>query len=108
MTRILPIAYNTYREAVRDRILYNWIVFAHPVQRWAFLFGKFIGLFGTLTFNAVLMSVGFFAALFYLSHSFGRPDIYILAAIYFIVLQLMMMTALAMFFSTFSSPLLSS
>jgi ABC-type transport system involved in multi-copper enzyme maturation permease subunit len=168
MTRILPIAYNTYREAVRDRILYNLIVFAllivgsalfigqisleierivlinmgltsislfgiviailigislvwkeierrtiytvlaHPVRRWEFLFGKFLGLFGTLTFNAALMSIGFFAALFYLSHSFSRPDVYILAAVYFIVLQLMMMTALAMLFSTYSSPLLSS
>ena len=168
MTRILPIAFNTYREAVRDRVLYNLIVFAllivasalfvgqisieverivlinmgltaisifgvviaifigislvwkeierrtiytvlaHPVRRWEFLFGKFLGLFGTLTFNTALMSVGFFAALIYLSHGLGRPDIYILAAIYFVILQLMMMTSLAMLFSTFSSPLLSS
>ena len=168
MSRILSIAFNTYREAVRDRVLYNLIVFAllivgsalfvgqisieierivlinmgltsisifgvviaifigislvwkeierrtiytvlaHPVRRWEFLFGKFIGLFGTLTFNAALMSVGFFAALIYLSHGVSRPDIYILVAIYFIVLQLMMMTALAMLFSTYSSPLLSS
>jgi ABC-type transport system involved in multi-copper enzyme maturation permease subunit len=168
MTRVFPIAYNTYREAVRDRVLYNLIVFAllivgsalfigqisievervvlinmgltsisifgivisifigislvwkeierrtiytvlaHPVRRWEFLFGKFIGLFGTLTFNAALMSLGFFAALLYLSHGLGRPDTYILVAIYFIVLQLMMMTALAMLFSTYSSPLMSS
>jgi len=168
MTRILPIAFNTYREAVRDRVLYNLIVFAllivgsallvgqisieierivlinmgltsisifgvviaifigislvwkeierrtiytvlaHPVRRWEFLFGKFLGLFGTLTFNAALMAIGFFAALMYLSHGFSRADVYILVAIYFIVLQLMMMTALAMLFSTYSSPLLSS
>ena len=165
---VLPIAYNTYREAVRDRVLYNLIVFAllivgsallfgqisieierivlinmgltaisifgivisifvgislvwkeierktiytvlaHPVRRWEFIFGKFLGLFGTLTFNAVLMAVGFFAALLYLSHHFARPDLYIVAAIYFILLQLMMMTALAMLFSTYSSPLMSS
>ena len=168
MTRILPIAFNTYREAVRDRVLYNLIVFAllivgsallvgqisieverivlinmgltsisifgmviaifigislvwkeierrtiytvlaHPVRRWEFLFGKFIGLFGTLAFNAALMAIGFFAALMYLSHGLSRADAYILVAIYFIVLQLMMMTALAMLFSTYSSPLLSS
>jgi Cu-processing system permease protein len=168
MTRIIPIAFNTYREAVRDRVLYNLVVFAllivgsallvgqisieverivlinmgltaisifgvviaifigislvwkeierrtiytvlaHPVRRWEFLFGKFMGLFGTLTFNAVLMAIGFFAALIYLSHGLSRADVYILVAVYFIVLQLMMMTALAMLFSTYSSPLLSS
>lgn len=168
MTSVFPIAYNTYREAVRDRVLYNLIVFAllivgsallfgqisieierivlinmgltsisifgiviaifvgislvwkeierrtiytvlsHPVRRWEFIFGKFLGLFGTLTFNALLMAAGFFAALLYLSHHFTRPDLYILVAIYFILLQLMMMTALAMLFSTYSSPLMSS
>ena len=168
MTSVFPIAFNTYREAVRDRVLYNLIVFAllivgsallfgqisieierivlinmgltaisifgivisifvgislvwkeidrrtiytvlaHPVRRWEFIFGKFLGLFGTLTFNALLMSVGFFGALLYLSRHFSRPDLYILAAIYFVLLQLMMMTALAMLFSTYSSPLLSS
>ena len=168
MSRVMAVAFNTYREAVRDRVLYNLIVFAllivgsallfgqisleierivlinmgltaisifgivisifvgislvwkeierktiytvlaHPVRRWEFIFGKFLGLFGTLTFNALLMAIGFFAALLYLSHHFTRPDLYILAAIYFILLQLMMMTALAMLFSTYSSPLMSS
>jgi len=168
MSRILPIAFNTYREAVRDRVLYNLIVFAllivgsallfgqisisierivlinmgltsislfgivisifigiglvwkeierrtlytvlaHPVKRWEFIFGKYLGLLGTLTLNAFLMAVGFFAALLYLSHAFRRPDLYILVAIYFILLQFMMMTAIAMLYSTYSSPLLSS
>jgi len=168
MSRIVPIAFNTYREAVRDRVLYNLIVFAllivgsallfgqisisierivlinmgltsislfgimisiligiwlvwkeierrtlhtvlaHAVKRWAFIFGKYLGLLGTLTLNAFLMAIGFFAALFYLSHAFSRPDLYILVAIYFIFLQFMMMTAVAMLYSTYSSPLLSS
>jgi len=168
MSRILAVAFNTYREAVRDRVLYNLIVFAllivgsallfgqisleierivlinmgltsisifgivisifigigldwkeierrtlytvlaHPVRRWEFIFGKYLGLLGTLTLNALLMAVGFFAALLYLSHTFSRPDLYILVAIYFILLQFMMMTAVAMLYSTYSSPLLSS
>ncbi len=91
---------------IERKTLYT--VLAHPVRRWEFIFGKFLGLFGTLTLNAVLMSVGFFAALLYLSHHFAHPDLYIVAAIYFILLQLMMMTALAMLFSTYSSPLMSS
>jgi len=168
MSRILPIAFNTYREAVRDRVLYNLIVFAllivgsallfgqisisierivlinmgltsisifgivisifigiglvwkeierrtlytvlaHPVRRWEFIFGKYLGLVGTLTFNAVLMAIGFFAALVYLSHAFSRPDLYILVALYFILLQFLIMTAVALLYSTYSSPLLSS
>jgi ABC-type transport system involved in multi-copper enzyme maturation permease subunit len=168
MSRIVPIAFNTYREAVRDRVLYNLIVFAllivgsallfgqisisierivlinmgltsislfgivisifigiglvwkeierrtlytvlaHPVKRWEFIFGKYLGLLGTLTLNAILMAIGFFAALLYLSHAFSRPDLYILVAIYFILLQFMVMTAVAMLYSTYSSPLLSS
>jgi ABC-type transport system involved in multi-copper enzyme maturation permease subunit len=168
MIRIFPIAFNTYREAVRDRVLYNLIVFAllivgsallfgqisisierivlinmgltsisifgivistfigiglvwkeidrrtlytvlaHPVRRWEFIFGKYLGLVGTLTLNALLMAIGFFAALLFLSRAFSRPDLYILVAIYFILLQFMMMTAVAMLYSTYSSPLLSS
>jgi ABC-type transport system involved in multi-copper enzyme maturation permease subunit len=168
MTRIFPIAYNTYREAVRDRVLYNLIVFAllivgsallfgqisisierivlinmglssisifgivisifigislvwkeierrtlytvlaHPVRRWEFIVGKYLGLVGTLTLNAMLMAIGFLAALLYLSHAFTRPDVYILVALYFILLEFMMMTAVAMLYSTYSSPLLSS
>ena len=121
--RLWAIAYNTYREAVRDRVLYNLILFAllivgssvifgqisleinrivlinlgltaislfgiviaifigiglvskeiekktlytvlaaRPVRRWEFITGKFLGLVMTLTVNALLMSVGFFAA----------------------------------------------
>jgi ABC-type transport system involved in multi-copper enzyme maturation permease subunit len=168
MSRIFSIAYNTYREAVRDRVLYNLIVFAllivgsallfgqisisierivlinmglssisifgivisvfigislvwkeierrtlytvlaHPVRRWEFILGKYLGLVGTLALNALLMTFGFFAALLYLSHSFTRPDVYLLVALYFILLEFMMMTAVALLYSTYSSPLLSS
>jgi ABC-type transport system involved in multi-copper enzyme maturation permease subunit len=121
--RVRSIASNTFREAVRDRVLYNLIVFAflligsalvfgqisigiekivlinlglaaisifgvviaifigiglvskeidkktlytvlaRPVRRWEFILGKFAGLIGTLSVNAGLMAVGFFAAL---------------------------------------------
>ena len=37
---VLPIAYNTYREAVRDRVLYNLIVFALLIVGSALLFGQ--------------------------------------------------------------------
>ncbi len=167
-TRIFHIAQNTFREAVRDRVLYNLIIFAllmisssllmgqitigaqrqllinlgltaisifgvliaifigiqlvskeiekrtvytvltHPVQRWEFIFGKFAGLVGTLLVNAGLMTVGFFAAVLYLMGTFSRPDSYLLVAIYFIALQFVIVTAVALLFSSFSTPILSA
>ncbi len=168
MNRVASIAFNTFREAVRDRVLYNLIAFAlllvgaallfgqisvgierivlvnlgltavslfgiviaifigiglvskeiekrtlytvlsRPVRRWEFIFGKFWGLAGTLVVNTCFMAVGFFAALLYLAHGFQRSDAYLLVALYFIVLQFVIITALALLFSSFSSPLLSA
>ncbi len=166
--RILNIAANTFREAVRDRVLYNLIAFAllmsgaavlvgqisidierlvvlnlgltavslfgiviaifigiglvskeidrrtlytilsRPVRRWEFIAGKFLGLAGTLTVNTICMAAGVFAALFYVSRHFQRSDGWVLVALYFIVLQFLIVTALALLFSSFSSPLLSA
>jgi ABC-type transport system involved in multi-copper enzyme maturation permease subunit len=166
--RITHIASNTFREAVRDRVLYNLIAFAllisgaavlvgqisidierlvvinlgltaislfgvviaifvgiglvskeiekrtlytvlsRPVRRWEFIVGKFFGLAGTLTVNTFFMAAGVFAALLYVSHHFQRSDGWVLVALYFIVLQFLMVTALALLFSSFSSPLMSA
>lgn len=166
--RIAAIASNTFREAVRDRVLYNLIAFAvlmsgaailvgqisidierlvvinlgltsvslfgiviaifigiglvskeiekrtlytvlsRPVRRWEFIVGKFFGLAGTLVVNTFFMAIGVFAALLYVSHHFQEPDSWILVALYFIVLQFLIITALALLFSSFSSPLLSA
>lgn len=166
--RILSIASNTFREAVRDRVLYNLILFvlllvgaailfgqisldierivvinlsltaisifgvviaifigiqlvskeiekktlytvlARPVRRWEFIIGKFLGLVETLAVNTFFMALGFYAALLYVSHHFQRSDLYVLIAIYFIVLQLVIVTALALLFSSFSTPVFSA
>lgn len=166
--RILQIASNTFREAVRDRVLYNLIAFAllmsgaavlvgqisidierlvvinlgltaislfgtviaifigiglvskeiekrtlytvlsRPVQRWEFIVGKFFGLAGTLAVNTFFMAIGVFAALLYVSHHLHKADGWVLAALYLIVLQFLITTALALLFSSFSSPLMSA
>jgi ABC-type transport system involved in multi-copper enzyme maturation permease subunit len=166
--RIANIATNTFREAVRDRVLYNLIAFAllmsgaailvgqisigieklvvinlgltavslfgvviaifigiglvskeidkrtlytvlsRPVSRWEFIAGKFFGLTGTLVVNTLCMAIGVFGALYYVSHKFERADAWVLVALYFIVLQFVIITSLALFFSSFSSPLLSA
>jgi ABC-type transport system involved in multi-copper enzyme maturation permease subunit len=166
--RIFHIATNTFREAVRDRVLYNLIAFAlllsgtavlvgqisidierlvvinlgltavslfgvviaifigiglvakeidkrtlytvlsRPVRRWEFIAGKFFGLAGTLVVNTFFMAIGVFAALLYVSRHLQASDGGVLVALYFIVLQFVVITALALLFSSFSSPLLSA
>ncbi len=166
--RLGYIASNTFREAVRDRVLYNLIAFAllltgaavfvgqisidierlvvinlgltavslfgmviaifigiglvskeiekrtlytvlsRPVRRWEFIVGKFLGLAGTLMVNTFFMAIGVFGALLYVAHRFTRPDLLILGALYFIVLQFLILCSLALLFSSFSSPLLSA
>jgi ABC-type transport system involved in multi-copper enzyme maturation permease subunit len=94
-----------YKE-IEKRTLYSLL--AKPIRRWEFLVGKYAGLLLTLVVNTALMTLGLGAALFYVSRHFGRSDLSILVAIYFILLELGMVTALALLFSCFSSPLLST
>ncbi len=168
MNRIRHVAFNTFREAVRDRVLYNLIFFAllmaggsiligqisidierqvvvnlgltavslfgvviaifigiglvakeierktlytvlaRPVRRWEFIVGKFLGLMGTLVVNTFFMALGVFAALLYVAHKFQAGDRSIVVALYFIVLEFVVVTSLALLFSSFSSPLLSA
>jgi Cu-processing system permease protein len=162
------VAVNTFREAVRDRVLYNLIFFAllmigaailvgqisigidrmviinlglsaisliglvmaifigvglvskeiekrtlysllaRPIRRSEFLVGKYAGLLLTLAVNTIFMMVGLGVALYYVGHPFVRGDTTILVAVYFILLQLALVTALAMLFSCYSSPMLST
>jgi len=162
------VALNTFREAVRDRVLYNLIFFAlmmigaailvgqvsigieriviinlglsaisifglvmavfigvglvykemekrtlysllaQPIRRSEFLLGKYAGLLLTLAVNTSFMTLGLAAALVYVGRPLVRSDALILVAVYFILLQLALVTALALFFSCFSSPLLST
>src|ERR1035438_8478594 len=167
MSRIGVVAWNTFREAVRDRVLYNLVFFAllmmgaailvgqisigieqmvivslglgaisvigllmavfigvalvskemdkrtlyallaKPVRRWEFLLGKFGGLLLTLTIDTAAMSAGLFAALFYGKHALVRADAVALVAIYFILLKLAIVVALALLFSCYTTPLLA-
>ncbi|MGH9387122.1 MAG: ABC transporter permease [Vicinamibacterales bacterium] len=89
-----------------------------PVTRGQFIVGKYAGLVTTLVVNLSVMTVAFYAVLFYMDATTvetikaGWPapavDPRLLIAIVLIVAELMLVIALAMFFSTFSSPLLSA
>jgi ABC-type transport system involved in multi-copper enzyme maturation permease subunit len=167
MSRVRVVALNTFREAVRDRVLYNLVFFAlvmiaasilvgqvsigieemvivtlglsaisviglliavfigvglvskemdkrtlyallaKPVRRWEFLLGKFGGLVLTLTVNTFAMAVGLFLALKLVKSGAEPVEASVLVAVYFIVLKLALVVALALLFSCFTTPLLS-
>ncbi|MDT5122512.1 MAG: hypothetical protein QOC96_1994 [Acidobacteriota bacterium] len=166
--RILTIARNAFREAVRDRVLYNLVIFvllliggaiflgelsdaqetkiiidmglsamllfgafisifvgvglvykeierrtiyaifAKPVGRGEFLVGKYLGLCLTLFVNVLVMGLGVTLALVYVKRN-GDPSVLnIWPAILLIYVELMILTAVALLFSSFSSPALSA
>jgi ABC-type transport system involved in multi-copper enzyme maturation permease subunit len=94
-----------YKE-IEKRTLYS--LFAKPIGRSQFLAGKYFGLLLTLTVNTALMTIGLAAAIFYVGRPFVRTDATILVAVYFILLELALVTAIAVFFSCFSTPMLST
>jgi ABC-type transport system involved in multi-copper enzyme maturation permease subunit len=167
-SRLSAITLNTFREAVRDRVLYNLILFAlllvaaapifgaisidierlvlvnvglssislfgviiaifigiglvskeiekktlytilsRPVRRWEFIVGKYLGLLMTLVVNAALMTVGFYLALLITARGLTKADAGLLVAIYFIILQFLMVTAITLLFSSFSTPIFAA
>ncbi len=164
--KIGAVARNTFREAIRDKILYNLLFFAllvmgisvflgkltlgkrvkiiqdvslasmsifglliaifvgiglvykeiqrrtiytllaKPISRSQFLIGKYLGLVLTIGLNVVVMS----AVLFSLMALFSEGDINwgIGKAVFLVCVELMVITAVAIFFSTFSTPTLSA
>jgi len=165
MKKILTIAVNSFRENIRDRILYNLLVFAllmivltialvqlstgeweritidvglssisifgslmaiflgislvskeierrtiytllsKPISRSSFLLGKYLGLVITIMVNIAIMVVVYIVILYYLGGHFSWAQA---QAIILICLSLMIVVAIALFFSTFSTPTLSA
>lgn len=165
MKSIFIIAYNAFRETVRDKILYNlvffailmiafslilgeWSVFARdlvikdfalavmsvsgllmsifvgigliqkeiqrktiltllakPLPRWYFIVGKYIGLLMVLFVNVLVMTLVFFIVLLCIGI---RPEPSLLLAIYLVYLEMAVLVAVALLFSSFSTPTLSA
>lgn len=163
--KVGAIALNTFKEAVRDRILYAVLLFAlvmligssvlvqlsvggeakilkdlgltcislfgtliaiflgiglvskeiekrtvytmlsKPIHRYQFILGKYLGLGLTLWINVLVMTLCLIG-LVYLWE--GTSSLRMLPAVLFIFLELLLVTALALLFSTFSSPTLSA
>ena len=178
MKATAAIAINVFRESVRDKVLYNLVLFAvlligasyllgqltagqdvkiikdlglsatsvfglfiaifigiglvskeverrsiygllpKPIHRYQIILGKFAGLSLTLAVNVAVMAVALYAVLFYMAwgvapsvqSAWDAPalDPALLLAIGLILAELVLITAIALFFSTFSTPILSA
>jgi ABC-type transport system involved in multi-copper enzyme maturation permease subunit len=96
----------------------NYAVLSQPVSRPQFIAGKYLGLVLTLAVNITVMVVALYIVLGYLSWQETAeykavwdapgPDPAMLKAVFLIFIELMLVTALALFFSTFSTPMLSA
>ncbi len=167
MNRVLAIALNTFREAVRNKVLYSLLVFAvamiasvlllaqvslheesrvtrdlglggialfgvliaifvgvslvykeidrktvfallpKPLHRFEFILGKFVGMAFTLLIQIALMTAVLFTALSLQGEFSGASAAILIRAIALITVEVMVITAVAVFFSTFTSPFLS-
>lgn len=94
-----------YKEIERRTI---YAIFSKPVGRGEFLVGKYLGLCLTLLVNVVVMGIGLTLALLYVRRGWEAPVINIWPAILLIYVELMILTAVAILFSSFSSPALSA
>lgn len=166
--RVRAIALNTFRESIRDRVLYNLVLFvlilvgasafvsdlsvnieseftaalglsamlvfgafiaifigvglvykeidkrtiynllSKPVHRYEFIIGKYLGLCVTLLVNSVVMLLATELAILYVNGGFVRLQVTALTAAYLVYLELALLIAVALMFSSFSTPLLSA
>ncbi len=101
---------------VERRSIYSLL--AKPISRYQLVIGKYCGLTLTLAVNVAVMAAAIYAVLAYMA--WGVPpsvraawdapplDPALLRAVALIFVELMLVTAVALFFSTFSSPMLSA
>jgi ABC-type transport system involved in multi-copper enzyme maturation permease subunit len=178
MTPTSAIALNVFRESVRDKVLYNLVLFAilmmaasyligqltagqdvkiikdlglsatsvfglfiavfigiglvskeverrsvysllaKPIHRYQMILGKYAGLTLTLGVNVAIMAIALYAVLLYMAwgvapevaRGWDAPalDPAMLKALILIDVELMIVIAIALFFSTFSTPMLSA
>ncbi len=96
------IGINLVYKEIEKRTIYPLL--AKPVRRASFLIGKYFGILLTLLVEVLLMSLFFFLLVLLYE---GRFDPYLFLAIGMIFVELSVLAAVAIFFSSFSTPVLS-
>ena len=94
-----------YKEIERRTI---YAIFAKPVGRGEFLIGKYLGLGLTLAVNVAVMGVGVSLALIWVEGGWSPLVLRIWPAVALIYIELMILVAVALLFSSFSTPALSA
>jgi ABC-type transport system involved in multi-copper enzyme maturation permease subunit len=101
---------------VERRSVYSLL--AKPIHRWQMIAGKYAGLVLTLIVNVAIMALALYGVLAVMA--WGAPaavekawdapalDPALLQALALLLIELMVITAIALFFSTFSTPLLAA
>ena len=109
------IGINLVAKEVERRSIYNLL--SKPVTRQQFVIGKYFGLVMTLAVNIGAMCIAFYAVLFYQNwlatpgqrEAWPAPamDPKLMIAVVLIFGELMLVTAIALFFSSFAGPLVA-
>jgi len=96
-----------YKEMEKRTI---FVILAKPIARWQFLAGKYLGLSLTLMVEVIVMTIGIFVICYLQTPYFLEQRLIhweLFYAIIPIVFELQLILAVALFFSSFSSPFLS-
>src|SRR5205085_4670320 len=91
---------------IERRTLYA--ILSKPIGRGQFLLGKYLGLCATLLVNVAVMGAALSLALAYIHRGWNPLIIKVWPAILLIYCELTIITAVALLFSSFSSPALSA
>jgi ABC-type transport system involved in multi-copper enzyme maturation permease subunit len=91
---------------IERRTLY--VIFAKPVGRGEFLLGKYLGLCLTLAVNVAVMGAGVALALLYVTRGDTTLAVRLWPAVSLIFMELTILTGVALLFSSFSSPIMST
>ncbi len=98
----IVVGINLVYQEIENRTIYPLL--AKPVKRGQYLLGKYFGILLTLFVETLLMS--FFLFLLVLFYE-GRIDFYLLLSLATIFIEIAVISAVAIFFSSFSTPFLS-
>jgi ABC-type transport system involved in multi-copper enzyme maturation permease subunit len=82
-----------------------YLIISKPIRRWEFVIGKYLGLACTLAINVLLMSLTLWAVVLVQE---GRIDFGLAPAILLIYMEIGLIVAFALLYSTFASPTLSA
>ena len=91
-----------YKEIDKKTI---YVIISKPIHRYQFILGKYLGLLLTLFLNIIIMSIVLYLILYIFKRDF---DLMLLKGIFMIYIEMAFVIAFALFFSSFTTPMLSA